>query len=87
MSKQSQAKKEQGYRQTGPSCGNCDHFQSEQVPIKWMLEENARNERLGLPTYYDMKLPANNKESNLRCSIGDFSIKKMAYCLLWIERP
>ena len=87
MSKQAQAKKEQGYRQTGPSCGNCAHFQSEQVPIKWMVDENAKSELLGLHPCYDLSSPANNKESNLRCSIGDFSIKKTAYCLLWLERP
>lgn len=83
MSKQSQAREAQGYRHEGPRCGNCRRFTSDSVPIPWMVETNAKFVEQGKPAPYDMTLPANTREGNLRCQIGDFAIKKNAYCTQW----
>lgn len=80
MSKQSKAREEQGYKHEGPRCGTCKHFDSEFVPIKWMVERNDEFVNAGRPAPYDMTLPCNQKEGNLRCSIGGFAVKKMGYC-------
>lgn len=84
MSKQAKAKEEQGYRLLGPACGNCRHFTSEMVPIKWMVERNAKLTRQGQAlALLDLSLPANQKETNMRCAIGGFAVKKTAYCHSW----
>lgn len=47
MSKQSQAKETQGWRKTGPNCGNCQNFTSEKTPVvnrfgSFIKEHNLR---------------------------------------------
>lgn len=86
MSKQAKAKEEQGYKASGPNCGNCRHFTSEMVPIKWMVERNAELARKGQGPGRDLSLPANQKETNMRCVIGGFATKKTAYCSRWEEK-
>lgn len=83
MSKQSEAREQQGYRQEGPRCGNCRRFTSDSTPIKWMVERNNECVNAGRPAPYDLTLAANLKESNLRCSIGGFAVKKHGYCNQW----
>ena len=80
MSKQSKAREEQGYKHEWPRCGTCRRFTSDSVPIKWMVERNDEFVNAGRPAPYDLTLPANQKEGNLRCSIGGFAVKKMGYC-------
>ncbi len=84
MSKKSQAREAQNYRLEGPRCGNCYHFLSDSVPIKWMVESNDQHFNAGgrFPLY-DLTTPANQKETNLRCQIGEFAVKKNACCDQW----
>jgi len=83
MSKQQKAKEEQGYRLPGPSCGNCVRFKSDMTPIKWMVENNEWAKERGVEPRYDLNSPACQKESNLRCTVGGFAVKKTGYCNLW----
>lgn len=83
MSKQAKAKEEQGYRLSGPTCSNCRNFASDMVPIKWMAEKNAQCTARGESPCYDLSWPANQKETNMRCAIGGFAVKKMAHCNRW----
>lgn len=83
MSKQSEAKTNQGYSTRGPTCGNCKHFKSDMKPIKWMADDNEENIRRGLLPRFDTALSENQSEVNLRCGIGGFSVKKAAYCNDW----
>lgn len=83
MSKQSQAREEQGYRHEAPRCGNCRRFTSDSLPIPWMVRMNDEFVSAGRPAPYDMTLPENLKEGNLRCGIGGFAVKKTAYCNRW----
>lgn len=83
MSKQAQARKDQGYTHENPRCGTCRHFTSESLPIKWMVDMNNNEIAAGRRPYYDMDLPEHRKEGNLRCGIGKFAVKKNAYCLKW----
>lgn len=85
MSKQSKAREEQGYRHEGPRCGTCRHFTSDSVPIKWMVERNDEFVNVGRLAPYDLTLSCNQKESNLRCGIGGFAVKKNAHCQRWEE--
>lgn len=86
MSKQAQAKEEQGYKLSGPNCGNCRSFTSEMVPIKWMVNRNKELAARGESPGYDLDLLANQNETNMRCVIGGFATKKMAYCDRWEEK-
>lgn len=83
MSKQAKAKEEQGYRLSGPTCGDCRNFASVMVPIKWMADANKKCADRGEAPSYDLTLSANQKETNMRCAIGGFAVKKMAYCNRW----
>ena len=68
MSKQSDAKMDQGYSEKPfqKMCFNCKHFTFETVKshIGW---DNIQ--------YF--------KDANLRCSIGGFKVKKTALCYKW----
>lgn len=66
MSKQSDAKLEQGYvaKAVPQTCMNCAHF---------ALESQMRTSKyMPHKVYLD--------ESNLRCELGGFAVKKMASC-------
>ncbi len=80
MSKQSEAKQAQGYSPHGPTCGQCQHFQSDFVPFPWMVKRNAERIADGMTPQYDLTLPQHQREANLRCGIGGFAVKKAAYC-------
>lgn len=66
MSKQSEAKEAQGYvaKPVPKTCANCQHFKSDNV--------------LSYVGHFDGK--EYFKESNLRCGLGGFAVKKMATC-------
>ena len=83
MSKQAEAKQAQGYSASGPTCSNCHHFTSEIVPINWMVHYNNECVAKGKDPYYDLTLPVSQKETNMRCAIGGFAIKKTAYRNRW----
>lgn len=80
MSKQSEAKKQQGYRTEPNTCANCANFSFEMRPIKWMVEENKDCEANGRKPRYNIYSPECLKETNLRCGIGGFAVKKNATC-------
>lgn len=80
MSKQSEAREEQGYKHKGPRCGTCRHFTSDSIPIPWMVKMNDEFVNAGRPVPYDLTLPANQNERNLRCMIGGFAVKKNGHC-------
>lgn len=80
MSKQSEAREKQGYKHEGPRCGTCFYFTSDSVPVKWMVEANELRTAAGQTPHYDLTLPVNRKETNLRCQIGGFAVKKNACC-------
>jgi hypothetical protein len=75
-SKQTLAREAQGYATTPKNCGNCAHRKSERTLPAWMVEANSRHARL-----YTIEL--HGRETNLRCGIGGFAIKKTASCLKW----
>lgn len=46
MSKQSEAKKDQNYRKTPDTCGNCARYTSDWIPSEWdPLYEIEKNKR------------------------------------------
>lgn len=65
MSKQSEAKLQQGYRKESDTCGNCIHYSSEMVP----KEYKAYN---GLQVW--------TEEKNKRFTIGEFAVGKGHTC-------
>ena len=65
MSKQSEAKKEQNYRESPDSCANCAHYESQVV-------EKSYDSWNGPRTWLEEKVK--------RCAIGGFAVKKMAVC-------
>lgn len=78
MSNRSEAKIRQEYTVDSPKCSNCKHFVSSAKPISWMLAENQKRgfER------YDLTQPQNRVETDLRCNVGGFAVKKTAFCKL-----
>ena len=73
MSKQSDQKAMMGYvaKATPMTCVNCVHFAFEKVQ---MQPPSWRN-----PNGYF-------KDKNLRCTVGLFTVKKMATCNQWSEK-
>lgn len=65
MSKQSEAKKEQNYRESPDSCANCAYYESQVV-------ENVCDSWNGRTVWLEEKAK--------RCSLGGFAVKKMAMC-------
>jgi hypothetical protein len=66
MSKQSDAKQDQGYipKAVPQTCMNCFHFKMDVVPVlNWQDK----------PTGYE-------RETNKRCGLGGFAVQKMATC-------
>lgn len=72
MSKQSEAKEQQGYKPKAPQrvCMTCHYFQSDHI------EQRTWD---GRPNGYML-------EKNLRCGIGNFAVKKLAVCNEWTPR-
>jgi len=67
MSKQSEAKRAQGYvsKAVPQTCKTCQHFRSESV-----FDYEFRGKQ-----YY--------RDANLRCGKGGFAVKKMGTCRFW----
>ena len=78
MSDQSEAKAAQGYTTAVRNCGNCARFTSEKALPRWMANQNAARECVGLSPIYS--IPCNGIEKNFRCAIGGFAVKKTAVC-------
>lgn len=67
MSKQEEAKKEQGY-ESDPEvdcCGNCGYFTSTIETVKTPFGQTI------------------TKEKGLRCGLGGFAVKKRGWCRMW----
>lgn len=65
MSKQSEAKKEQGYRETPDTCSNCAHYSSK------MVEKSYQG---------FIKVETWTEEKEKKCQLGSFAVKKTATC-------
>ena len=70
MSEQKTAKDDQRYREQPDTCANCGHFQSDMV-------DDSYTDWMGNPVEFF-------RETNLRCSIGGFAVKKTATCDLHV---
>ncbi len=72
MSKQSESKLSQGYepKPVPKTCANCQHFKSDNA-LSYVGAFDGKE-------YF--------KESNLRCGIGGFAVKKMATCNQFMEK-
>lgn len=83
MSKQSEAKKRQSYKHKGKKCWNCAHLTYDLVMPEWMLAENEENLARGWGERYgdDRK-----QAKNMKCSLGQFAVRKVAVCDEWAER-
>lgn len=70
MSKQSDAKREQGYapKVTPATCGNCRHYEST------------------ITEHQDYMLVITVTESNQRCGLGGFAVKKLGWCRMHHEK-
>lgn len=81
MSKQSEAKTAQGYRDTPRNCGNCAHRQFTIAIRGYYAEENARSLANGDKPYYT-DIDVYGEEGASKCGIGLFVVKKTATCSL-----
>ena len=84
MSKQSQAKEAQGYTTESKSCAICSHRQCKVELPAWMQRYNAVAVEQKRPIPYPMA--DYGRESEQRCGIGGFAIKKTATCDKWAAR-
>lgn len=80
MSKQSEAKNEQGYLAKSNTCSNCGHFQSDVILPAWCVETNKIHEARGAKPHYVLGETHGGVERNMRCSVGGFAVKKSATC-------
>lgn len=71
MSKQSDAKKEQNYREVPDTCANCGHYESQMI-------EKTYDAWHGKHAWHGKQTWTEEKEK--RCTIGGFAVKKMATC-------
>ena len=79
MSKQSEARHNQGYSATAPTCIQCQRLKFDMVMPTWMVKCNKEDvERGRSPTYSD----DNVIKKNLRCGIGGFAVKQRGSCNL-----
>lgn len=77
MSKQSEAREQQGYvaKAIPLVCGNCAHYKFDNELPSWMQEENIKSPGKWPDTY--------KQEQNKRCGLGGFAVKKMGTCDQW----
>lgn len=76
MSKQSEAKERQGYeaKPVQRVCGTCKYFKSDKEFPAWM-RDGKHDHYLSDDGYM--------QETNKRCGIGGFAVKKTATCRGW----
>lgn len=84
MSKQSEAKKSQGYvaKAVPQTCQHCANMRSRLDLPRWMRECNELNPQgavYGIEIYGAM--------TDLRCALGGFAVKKMGACNEWKAMP
>lgn len=80
MSKVVDARASQGYTDDARKCGRCAHYTSTYSLPAWMREENAECEKQGLPARWSFN---HQLETNRRCGLGGFAIKKQGICRLF----
>ena len=78
MSAQAAAKLAQGYqaKPVPSTCGNCAHFQCSLELPDWMALQNIEQPGKWGGRY--------ERENDKRCGHGNFAVKKMATCLLFV---
>lgn len=85
MSKQSESKSAQGYRDKPLNCGNCAHRQFTIEIRGYYADRNARSlECGGEPIYTD--IDRYGQEGASRCGLGLFAVKKTATCTQWQDK-
>ena len=70
MSKQSQAKQDQGYRKKPDTCSNCMHFQCDTIEKSY--------------TGWSGDVETWTKDKSLRCSVGNFAVAKNSTCRIHV---
>lgn len=80
-SKVEKAKADQGYTMDSPICGNCAHYTSEMMLPAWMQKRNKQDRELGVAESFSDKHATDEK--NKRCMLGNFTVKKTAWCKRW----
>lgn len=80
MSKQSEAKESQGYREKPTNCSNCKHLEFKMDLPAWMRGLNAEARIEGRREPYGDHY---KEAQNFRCGVGDFAVKKTATCKFW----
>lgn len=77
-------KLEQGYKTTPETCGNCAnmtcstyHYEDEKDGNGWKLRVKVSGTGNGTSYFQD----------KFQCSIGQFSVKRMATCKFWVLKP
>ena len=66
LSKQAQAKIDQGFRKQPNQCGNCKHFESEIISVEY--------------SGWDGKTESYPEERSKRCALGGFAVGKSNVC-------
>jgi len=90
MSKQSEAKMKQGYKSKSPTCSDCVHLKFDMALPAWMAEKNIEVQQkidTGTAKSWD-KLYGDElrRNTNIRCGIGGFAVKKQGCCSMLAER-
>lgn len=93
VSKVQQAKDACGYSPTPvlPVCGTCQHFCFDRQAPAWMLKELKKEGVVKIYGHGSFSSAADTpqelmKETNLRCSLHGFAVKKLAGCKSWTQR-
>ena len=89
-SKVQAAKAACGYSATPvlPVCGTCKHLRSDIVVVPWVLKELRETGKVHVYTVGEFTreedIPNSlRKESNIRCALHGFGVKKMGSCRTW----
>ena len=65
------------YRTTLDTCSNCMHYTSKKKPPAWMMEGG----------YSLTQIVQASTDSELRCTLHNFAVKKTAVCNSWEAKP
>ena len=84
MSRQSEAKEAQAYRERAETCALCKHVETTRALPAWMVVDNERSAAVGGSHVWNVD--ANGVETSAVCSVGKFKVKKLGVCALFIAR-
>jgi hypothetical protein len=78
-------KAEQAYKTTPETCANCGNMTCNIYHYEDHRDSAGRMQRVKVQGKGDGTNP--DFQNTFRCSIGEFAVKKMATCKLWIMKP